>query len=331
MHLRVASATYLRQSACYYHSFRASDPYSVSRAPLRSAPRLATPPRPHRTTFGLSSGVQAPACWRRRCVTAAASGMASLTIERVPCLSDNYAWLLHEPASNVVAIVDPSESKPVVAALERSGLKLTHILNTHHHWDHTGGNEELKARFGATVIGPAADRDRIPGIDVALRDGERYSLGAAEFLTLDTPGHTRGHVTYYFPSAKAMFSGDTLFSLGCGRFFEGTPAQMQASLDKLRGLPQDTRVFCGHEYTAGNARFAVSVDPDNEFLREWKGRIDAARAKGLPTVPSLLEDELEANPFLRPNSPAIRKSLGIPASASSAEALGAIRAAKDKA
>lgn len=186
------------------------------------------------------------------------------------------ARLFHPPSSVIGRL---SHSRTLPCAPPPSGLKLTHILNTHHHWDHTGGNEELKARYGATVIGPAADRDRIPGIDVALRDGERYSLGAAEFLTLDTPGHTRGHVTYYFPGAKAMFSGDTLFSLGCGRFFEGTPAQMQASLDKLRGLPQDTRVFCGHEYTAGNARFAVSVDPDNEFLREWKGRIDAARAK----------------------------------------------------
>lgn len=221
---------------------------------------------------------------------------------------------------------------------------------------------ELKKRHGATVLGPAADRDRIPGIDVALGQGDRYKLGAAEFETLDTPGHTRGHVTYYFPDAKTAFTGakngggvgagpsqsrdfhpashqrftlplpptgDTLFSLGCGRFFEGTPAQMQVSLSKIARLPADTRIFCGHEYTASNAKFAASVDPDNEFLREWERKIEQARAAGRATVPSLLGDELQANPFLRPDSPAIRQALGVPPSASNEEALGAIRKAKD--
>jgi hydroxyacylglutathione hydrolase len=202
-----------------------------------------------------------------------------LQIERVPCLSDNYAWLLHEPGSGATAVVDPSESAPVEAALARLGWKLTHILNTHHHADHTGGNRALKAAHGATVVGPAADAARIPGIDVRLADGERYSVGGAELRCFDTPGHTRGHITLHFEGSKALFPGDTLFALGCGRLFEGTPAQMWASLSKLLPLPHDTRVFCAHEYTQSNARFAVHVDPGNERLRRRKADIDAAREK----------------------------------------------------
>jgi len=166
-----------------------------------------------------------------------------------------------------------------VDALTRLDWKLTHILNTHHHADHTGGNLALKARYGVTIVGPAADRDRIPGIDVALRDGDAYTLGAAQFHCLDTPGHTRGHVTFHFPGSKALFPGDTLFALGCGRLFEGTPAQMWASLSKLLALPEDTKVYCAHEYTQSNAKFAVTVDPENAELTKRKEDIDAARAK----------------------------------------------------
>ncbi|PSC76082.1 hydroxyacylglutathione hydrolase [Micractinium conductrix] len=252
-----------------------------------------------------------------------------LQIERVPCLSDNYSWLLHEPSAGVTAVVDPAEVAPVVAAAERLGWTLTHILNTHHHWDHVGGNEELKKRFGVTIVGPAADAARIPGIDVQLKDGDRYSLGAAELQCFDTPGHTRGHVTFHFPASKALFPGDTLFSLGCGRLFEGTPAQMWASLSKFAPLPGDTRVYCAHEYTESNARFAVHVDAGNEDLKRMHADITAKRARQEPTVPSVLDDERKCNPFLRPDSPAIRAALGVPADASNDVAFGAIRAAKD--
>ncbi|KAI3436150.1 hypothetical protein D9Q98_002207 [Chlorella vulgaris] len=252
-----------------------------------------------------------------------------LQIERVHCLSDNFAWLLHEPQHGVTAVVDPSEAAPVLSALQAKGWKLTHIINTHHHWDHVGGNAELQKHFGCTVVGPASDAARIPGIQVQLKDGERYELGATHMVCYDTPGHTRGHVTYHFPEAKALFPGDTLFSLGCGRLFEGTPEQMWASLSKLTPLPPDTLVYCAHEYTASNAKFAVHVDEGNQALQQMKAGIDEKRARGQATVPSLLADELQCNPFLRPSSPAIRAKLGVPEGASDVEAFTAIRAAKD--
>eukprot|EP00887_Chlorella_sp_A99_P006475 scaffold3.g6475.t1 len=253
-----------------------------------------------------------------------------MEIERVPCLNDNYSWLLHEPRQGKTAVVDPAEVAPVVAALERKGWQLTHILNTHHHWDHVGGNEELKRRYGCTVVGPAADRERIPGIDVALADGDRYPFGATELMCFDTPGHTRGHITFYCSEAQALFPGDTLFSLGCGRLFEGTPATMWASLSKLARLPPETRVYCAHEYTESNAKFAASIDPDNAALRKRIEEVTALRAAGQATVPSLLGEELAANPLLRPDDPVIRAALGVPPLASSAEAFGAVRAAKDR-
>lgn len=218
----------------------------------------------------------------------------------------------------------------MVEALHRRGWTLTHVLNTHHHSDHVGGNLALKARYGATVVGPAADADRIPGIDIQMADGDAGELGAARFVCLDTPGHTKGHVTFYFEGAKALFPGDTLFSLGCGRLFEGTPAQMWASLSKLLPLPDDTLVYCAHEYTQGNARFAVSVGGDNPALAARAAAVDAARAEKRPTVPSLLGEEKAANPFLRPDDPAIRAALGVAADASNEEAFAAIRAAKDR-
>lgn len=253
-----------------------------------------------------------------------------LVIERVPCLDDNYSWLLHEPSTGATACVDPAEVAPVVEALRKRNWNLTHIINTHHHWDHTGGNEALKARYKATIIGPEADKDRIPGIDVALSDGDEFSLGTAEFRCLDTPGHTRGHVTYHFPESKALFPGDTLFALGCGRLFEGTPTQMWASLSKFLDLDPETKVYCAHEYTQSNARFAVSIDPDNEALMKRKEEIDALRAQHTPTIPSVLGVELKTNPFLRPGDAKIRKSLGVSLDASNEEAFGAIRAAKDR-
>jgi hydroxyacylglutathione hydrolase len=253
-----------------------------------------------------------------------------LEIGRVPVLSDNYSWILHDTASGNTAVVDPAEVEPIVRALESRGWVLSHILNTHHHWDHTGGNLALKERYGTvTIVGPKADAGRIPGIDVELGDGDVFDLGASRLLCFDTPGHTKGHVTYYFEDAKALFPGDTLFSMGCGRLFEGTPQQMWSSLSKLIGLPKDTMVYCAHEYTLSNAKFAIYVDPTNEILQERFKEVAASREKDIPTIPTSLEVELDTNPFLRPWSKEIRATLKIPDDAPDAEAFGVIRKAKD--
>lgn len=252
-----------------------------------------------------------------------------LQIEHVLCLKDNYVWLLREPSRGAVAAVDPSEAAPVKAKLDALGWSLTHVLNTHHHWDHTGGNLDLKQATGATIVGPTADRDRIPGIDIALGEGDSYGFGAESAQVFDIPGHTRGHVAFWFPDSDALFCGDTLFTLGCGRLFEGTPAQMWSSLSKLRGLPPNTLVYCGHEYTQSNARFALAIDPDNAALKSRAARVDAARDKGLPTVPATLAEERKTNPFLRADDPAFAEAQGLDARDPVA-VLAAIRARKDK-
>jgi len=250
-----------------------------------------------------------------------------LAIDRIPCLQDNYVWLLRTSGAET-AVVDPAEAAPVEAALQRHGVRLTHILNTHHHGDHVGANLALKARFGATIVGPRADRARIPGIDVALGDGERYTLGPHEAEIFDVPGHTRGHIAFWFAASQALFCGDTLFALGCGRMFEGTAPQFWRSLEKLRALPDDTSVYCAHEYTQSNARFALSVDPDNRDLAARAAEIDRLRADGLATVPSRLGDEKRTNPFLRADDAVLAGRLGLGAAPASA-VFGALRAAKD--
>lgn len=252
-----------------------------------------------------------------------------LKVERVPCLSDNYAWIIHDASTSSTAVVDPAESGPVLDVLKKNGWNLSHVFNTHHHADHTGANVALKKRFGCEIVGPRADRDRIPGIDVELKDGDVYKFGDLDVLCLDTPGHTRGHVTYYIAAAKALFPGDTLFAMGCGRLFEGTPEQMWNSLSKFLDLPEDTRVYCAHEYTQSNARFAMFIDKENEDLQDRKARVDEARARNEPTIPSLLGEEFKTNPFLRPGDKNIRSTLGISPNASDIDAFGAIRAAKD--
>lgn len=231
-------------------------------------------------------------------------------IVRVPCLSDNYVWLVREGASGAVAVVDPAEAEPVRSALAARGWTLTHILTTHHHNDHVGGNRTLKAETGCTIVGPRADRERIPGIDIALGDGDRWRLGGEEAVVFDVPGHTRGHVAYWFGGAKALFCGDTLFLLGCGRLFEGTPEQMWRSLGKLRALPDDTAVYCAHEYTQSNARFARHVDPANQALARRAAEIDAARVRGEATVPAALGLEKATNPFLRADDPELARAHG---------------------
>ncbi|BBK40182.1 hydroxyacylglutathione hydrolase [Allostella vacuolata] len=238
-------------------------------------------------------------------------GHAMLDIHRIPVLQDNYVWLVHDAATSATAVVDPAVAEPVEAALRQKGWRLTHILNTHHHGDHTGANLALKAAHGCTIVGPAADRARIPGIDVTVADGDRYRLGEAEAEVFDVPGHTRGHIAYWFADDQALFCGDTLFAMGCGRLFEGTPAQMWRSLGKLKGLPAATRVFCAHEYTQSNARFALTVDGGNRALVERAAEVDALRARGQPTVPSTIGLERATNPFLRADDPAVAAAVGL--------------------
>ena len=234
-----------------------------------------------------------------------------LEIHQIPVLSDNYVYLAHDAASGQTAVVDPATTDEVFAALEEKGWQLTHILNTHHHMDHVGGNEVLKAATGCTIVGPKADAERIPGIDVALADGDSYALGGSEAKVFDVPGHTKGHIAFWFEDSDALFCGDTLFALGCGRLFEGTPQQMWHSLSKFRDLPGQTQVYCAHEYTQSNAAFAVTVEPDNENLISRAAEIDALRAEGKRTVPSSLAEELATNPFLRPDSPDLQRTLGL--------------------
>lgn len=254
---------------------------------------------------------------------------SSLQIELVPCLQDNYAYLLHDVDTGTVGVVDPSEAAPVINALERRNQNLTYILNTHHHYDHTGGNMELKERYGAKVIGSGKDMDRIPGIDIALQDGETWMFAGHQVHVMETPGHTIGHVTYYFPRSGAVFTGDTLFSLSCGKLFEGNPEQMMSSLRKIMALPDETNVYCGHEYTVSNSKFALSIEPNNKDLQEYASHVANLRSKKLPTIPTTLKKEKKCNPFLRTSSSEIRQNLKIAATASDSQALGVIRQAKD--
>ena len=254
--------------------------------------------------------------------------MAQLEIELLPVLSDNYSYLVHEPAAGVTAVVDPPVAAPVLRRLDARGWKLDWILSTHHHSDHTAGNLEIKDATGCRVAGARADEARIPGIDLKLAEGDRFSLGEADAQVLETPGHTSGHISFWFSGSNALFCADTLFSLGCGRLFEGTPEQMWRSLSKFAGLPEDALVYCGHEYTAANARFALTVDPDNPALQARAAEIDRQRATGQPTVPTTIAAERAANPFLRAGDPAIRKRLGME-SASDAEVFAEIRRRKD--
>ncbi len=223
----------------------------------------------------------------------------SVIAEPVPILHDNYAWMLREAASGAVAIVDPADPDPVIAALERAGGRLDMILLTHHHADHVAGTDAVRARFNCPVVGAAADAHRLPKLDQAVREGETVRLGAASARVIDTPGHTRGQINFFFDDGGVLLSGDTLFSLGCGRLIEGTAAEMFASLRKLAALPAETLVCCGHEYTESNARFALTVEPDNAALRARAEAVRRLRAAGQPTVPSRLGEEMRTNPFLR--------------------------------
>lgn len=252
----------------------------------------------------------------------------TLVIEQVPVLADNYIYLLHEPSTGATAAVDPAVEEPVLAVLRRRGWTLTHILNTHHHHDHTGGNLALQQATGCTVVGARHDAARIPGLGQPVGDGDSVTLGTAVAEVFEVPGHTSGHIAYWFADSHALFCGDTLFGLGCGRLFEGSPEQMWASLTRLRGLPGDTLVYCAHEYTQPNARFARTIEPDNPALRARIADIDVARGRGLPTVPSRLDLECETNPFLRADREPVRRAVGLD-DAEPARVFAEIRRRKD--
>jgi hydroxyacylglutathione hydrolase len=234
-----------------------------------------------------------------------------LEVYQFPCLSDNYGYLVHDTVNNLTATIDTPEIGPINQALEDKGWTLTHILNTHHHFDHAGGNLELKSQWNCTIVGAKSDAKRIPGIDVEMADGEIYQFGDHQAMVFDVSGHTIGHIAFYFADDHVLFSGDALFALGCGRLFEGTPEQMWTSLSKLKALPDTTTVYCAHEYTAANAAFALSVEPDNQALQSRVAEIKSLRAANKPTVPSNLGVEKATNPFLRPDSEALQKMLNM--------------------
>jgi hydroxyacylglutathione hydrolase len=236
-------------------------------------------------------------------------------IARIPVLSDNYVWLMHDAASGETVVVDPALADPVLEEAAARGWRITQIWNTHWHPDHTGGNEAIKAVTGCTITGPAAEAHRIPALDVQVKEGDRVTIGAHAAEVMEVPAHTAGHIAYHLPEERIVFVGDTLFAMGCGRLFEGTAEQMHANLQRLAGLPDDTIVYCAHEYTLSNGRFALSVEPGNQALVDRMAWVERARANGEATVPTTIGLERATNPFLR---------------APSAEALAERRRAKDQ-
>ena len=237
--------------------------------------------------------------------------MQPLEILQIPCLADNYGVLLHASGTGETLAIDAPDAKAIKAALAARGWRLTDIFTTHHHNDHTGGNTELKGFFGCTITGPEAEADRIPGVARTVTEGAPLAFAGHEVRVLETPGHTLGHVTYCFPDIATAFTGDTLFALGCGRLFEGDPHMMWTSLQKIAALPDDTQIYCGHEYTLANGRFAVGIEPENSTLQLRIKDIAVRRAAGQPTLPTSIALEKSTNPFLRTHSPAIRSRLGL--------------------
>jgi hydroxyacylglutathione hydrolase len=253
-----------------------------------------------------------------------------LQVHQFPCLSDNYGVLVHDPATGTTVSIDAPKAETVLDAVRLTGWKLTHIFTTHHHFDHTDGNLAVKAATGCKIIGPKDEAEKIPGIDKLVGGGDRLKIGAFDVDVIDTPGHTIGHISFHIPSAKMAFVGDTLFAMGCGRILEGAPEMMWASIERLAKLPADTMLYCGHEYTLSNAKFALTVEPDNAALQARLKEVERLRAAGQPTLPTRLDRELETNPFIRARSPAIRKTLGLE-KASDAAVFTEVRARKNRA
>lgn len=253
----------------------------------------------------------------------------SMEIVTVPCLSDNYAFLVHDTATGATAVVDVPDETPIEGELARRGWTLSDILVTHHHADHIDGVDALREATGAKVTGAAADAHRLPRLDRAVAESESFALGSAEVRVLDVSGHTVGHIAFHIPAANAVFTADSLMALGCGRLFEGNAPQMWESLSKLAALPPETLVCSGHEYTEANARFALTIEPGNPELISRAERVRAARARGEPTVPSALAEELATNPFLRARLPEVKAAIGLP-DAPDVEAFAEIRRRKDR-
>ncbi|MDB5532733.1 MAG: hydroxyacylglutathione hydrolase [Hyphomicrobiales bacterium] len=236
----------------------------------------------------------------------------SAKIHQFMCLEDNFGVLIHDPETGATASLDAPEAGPILAALTETGWTLTDILVTHHHNDHIGGIPGLREKFPkARIVGPAPDRERVPGADVYVGEGDTVRVGTLEARVIETPGHTRGHIVYYFDADRLLFAGDTLFALGCGRAFEEPGAVLYKSVMKLAALPGDTRLYCGHEYTQSNGKFALAMDPDNQRLQDRMKEVAALREKKAATLPSLLSLEMVTNPFLRADDPGIQKNLGM--------------------
>ncbi len=254
--------------------------------------------------------------------------MTALQIVQIACLSDNYGYLVHDPKTGQTVSIDTPETTPIMAELDKHGWQLSHIWNTHHHYDHAGNNLEIKQQTGCTIIGPAGEADKIPGIDQAVDDGDTLMLGAHKVDVLNVGGHTLGHIAYHIADEACAFVGDSLFALGCGRVFEGTMAQMWASLEKLNALPDGTQIYCAHEYTTANARFAITIDPDNQALQQRVAEIETLRAANQPTVPTEIALERATNPFLRATDPDVQARLGM-TGAAAVDVFTEIRTRKD--
>ena len=222
-----------------------------------------------------------------------------MKVEIIKCLQDNYSYIIVDEKNQTACVIDPSEAQPIINFVEEKKIHLKYILNTHHHYDHVGGNLELKEKTQCKIIGAEIDKKRIPGIDIYLKDKEIFFLGSSKFIAIETPGHTVGHICFYFDCDNILFSGDTLFALGCGRLFEGTPKQMWSSLKFIKNLPNETLIYCGHEYTESNSKFAISLLPDDKDLEKKKNKIKSLRKKGIPTIPTTIGEEKRFNPFLK--------------------------------
>ena len=232
-----------------------------------------------------------------------------MNIEIIPCLNDNYSYLFHEEKTNTVAIVDPSEFEPCDKVIKNKYKKLDYILNTHHHYDHVGGNKKLKKKYNSTIFGFEGDKNRIPCIDKFLNDNQNFQIGDLNFSVIFIPGHTKGHIAFYLKDEKIIFTGDTLFSLGCGRIFEGSYKQMFHSLNKIKNLPKDTKIYCGHEYTRKNFDFCLKYEKNNKLLKKKLSWIEDRISKKLPTIPVSLQEELDTNIFLRCGTKSIKNEL----------------------
>lgn len=252
----------------------------------------------------------------------------ALIVEQFPCRTDNFGVLIHDPETRMTASIDAPEFAPIKGKLDEKGWRLNRILTTHHHGDHVEANLALKKEYACTVTGPAVESDRIPGINVEVRGGDTFAFGGFQVRVIDTPGHTLGHISYWLPEAGVVFAADALFSLGCGRIFEGTPEMMWASLERLGALPDETSVYCGHEYTEANARFAVTVEPENGDLITRAEEVRRLRQAGRPTLPTTIAHEKRTNPFLRARESTIAKRLDM-SGAEPVEVFAELRRRKD--